>query len=68
MICCQQCKKHSACIKKWILGERGLPQTCCFECSAFFECLDGNMKKRWEIIHRADDWNAVVETAMEGSS
>ena len=49
-----------------MLGERGLKQTCCFECPYFSDCLNDNMRERWKIIHRADDWNTAAETAMEG--
>ncbi|MBU0700889.1 hypothetical protein KKE26_06310 [bacterium] len=54
MLCCEQCEKHTNCVKKWILGEQGMPRTCCFECPYFSKCFNDNMKKRWEIIHKTE--------------
>lgn len=51
MLCCERCVKHNNCVKQWMLGEKGLSQTCCFDCPDFSECFEENMKKRWEIVH-----------------
>ncbi len=70
MLCCERCEKHMACVKKWMLGERGLSQTCCFECPDFSECFGDNMKKRWKIIHGAEcEMQRVeTETGVEGNN
>ncbi|MBI4778639.1 hypothetical protein HY792_06960 [Candidatus Desantisbacteria bacterium] len=54
MLCCERCIKYNNCVKKWMLGERELSQTCCFECSDFPGCFEDNMKKRWETIHKVE--------------
>ncbi|MFH1097348.1 MAG: hypothetical protein V1749_07600 [Candidatus Desantisbacteria bacterium] len=63
MLCCERCEKHTACVKKWMLGEKGMLQTCCFECPYFSECFEGNMKKRWEIIHKVEDADVASKDA-----
>ncbi|OIP39009.1 hypothetical protein AUJ95_06105 [Candidatus Desantisbacteria bacterium CG2_30_40_21] len=74
MLCCERCEKHMDCVKKWMLGEKGMPQTCCFECHNFSECFGENMKKRWEILHGEEQWRAdipvcqLMQRETEGSN
>ncbi len=49
--CCNKCHKGNDCVRKWILGQKNLPQTCCVECQEFSNCLNANRRNRWEIIH-----------------
>ncbi|MDI6736296.1 MAG: hypothetical protein QME42_08945 [bacterium] len=54
LYCCEKCHKGNNCLRKWILGQKNLPQTCCVECQEFSNCLDANRRNRWEIVHGKD--------------
>ncbi|MFH1563051.1 MAG: hypothetical protein ABIF11_06510 [Nitrospirota bacterium] len=51
LYCCDKCYKGNDCIRKWILGQKNLPQTCCVECVEFSNCLNTNRLNRWKIVH-----------------
>jgi len=54
LYCCYKCHKWGDCVRKWILAQKNLPQTCCGECSEFSNCLNANRLDRWRIIHGDD--------------
>jgi len=45
-------------VRKWILAQKNLPQTCCVECNEFKMCLHANRLDRWRIIHGDDFVNS----------
>ena len=38
--CCPRCQYFHNCIRRWILGERGIPSTCCSLCKFSNECYE----------------------------
>lgn len=49
--CCEKCHKWNNCVRKWILAQKNLEETCCAECAEFSKCLEANRLDRWKIIH-----------------
>lgn len=58
--CCYKCHKWNDCVRKWILAQKNLPQTCCVECYEFKNCLHINRLTRWRIIH-GDNFVSHIE-------
>lgn len=54
LYCCDKCPRYYDCVRKWILAQKNLPQTCCAECHEFSKCLEINRLNRWKIIHGDD--------------
>jgi hypothetical protein len=38
-------------MRKWILAQKNIKESCCVECADFSSCLEINRINRWKIIH-----------------
>lgn len=51
LVCCYKCQRYNDCVRKWILAQKNIKESCCAECNEFSHCLAINQINRWKIIH-----------------